>query len=478
MSSGDLSLNLNQAFGVTNLWRGQRRLLSTRRKVVLFLGALGCGKSDVGALKAIQLATINQGWSGWVVAQTVAVHKQNIHQHALRYLDAFSERMGWELDLKSKRTGSNDNLTIRYRGGGSQYYVGELFANRNRGPSLAYGIIDEGTKLSDWEQTVEAIKGRVRGDAPLKQIVMCSNPDHGAVGAVKHVVERCERGDPDYDLILAPTWENQVLGDDYAMGLMKGMSRARAAAMIAGLLLRSQASVWPEFQRARHVLSWDPVTDGVKSWFAGSGPIALPWAIGCDWGMRPALVIAQRVAVMPDGRMVHPDLARAGGRQAVIFIDEDVTNYGGNHKTKDGFRRRIHHWTETFRCPPSHAASDRADREMNRWLADECQSWPTERWYAVSQEDQLVGPGIERVREMLDPIEGQPGWYASDRLTRLPGSQERGIIAAMEGYRWRMRGGDFISEPLQDNVYEHVVDAQRYMCRQLFGGAGATFSLS
>lgn len=447
------------AFGFSNLWRGQRRLLQSTRPQVLFIGGLGAGKSDILALKGIQLHALNPGRQSWMVAQTVLGLKQNLLPATLRLLARFRDRMGFSLERKVLE---GNEPGIRWRGGGVQHWMGELAAVRNRGPSLSHVIIDEGTKLADWRGCYEAALGRIRGEARLRQLIMASNMDHGEVGVISDFVKRAEHGDPDVDIVVSPTWENQVLDDAYIRHQIAGMSRTRVAAMVCGLLLRPQASMWPEFDDKVHVVDWDPVRDGIRRW-DGRARASLPWGVSCDWGARPHMLVWQRAAIDGEMRVHHPDAAPAGARQALICIDEDPSDHGGDPKTKAAFGARIDQWRGRLGCDPSFAASDRNNPQMNRWLA-ETVGYRADRWYAVSREDQEVGPGIELVRELLDPQTGPPGVYFVRRLVGAAASAERGVIAAMRGYRRKMVGGDFTGEPMADNCYEHAADTVRYAC--------------
>ena len=455
-----VSVSVSDAFGLTNLWRGQRRLLGTRRPEVLYIGGLGASKSFGLALKGIQLATLNQGRQSWVVAQTVLGLKQNLLPTTLTLLQAFRDRMAFSLETKALE--GNEPL-IRYRGGGQQHWMGEVAACRNRGPSLSHAIVDEGTKLHDWQATYEAVLGRVRGAARLRQIIMASNMDHGESGLIAEWVRRCEQGDPDVDLIVSPTWENQALNDNYIASQVKGLSRTRVAALICALLLRPQAAMWPEFDDAQHVIEWDPLRDGVRRWTGKGPPTPLPWGVSCDWGSRPSCGVWQRGAVDREYRIHHPDAAPRDARQCLIRIDEDAGDHGGDPRTKQAFGRLIERWREAFRADPVFAASDRNNPKMNHWLG-EAVGYQAQRWYAVKKADQEVGPGLELVRELLDPLEGPPALFFAQRLVTLSGSGERGSIASMRGYKRRMAGGEFTPEPMQDNIFEHAADEIRYAC--------------
>jgi len=62
-------------FDVRKLGPGQRRFLLSRSEYVLAAGGYGSGKTTVGALKILQLASENPGVPGLVVAQSIGALK-------------------------------------------------------------------------------------------------------------------------------------------------------------------------------------------------------------------------------------------------------------------------------------------------------------------------------------------------------------------------------------------------------------------
>lgn len=470
MSDKHVSASIADAFDLPSLWRGQRRLLATRRPQVMTVGGLGSGKTAGLWMKNVQLAVANPGRKSWIVGPTLGALEKELWPETLAALATFRERMGFTLE-RSRRWGTAP--MIRWRGGGLQYWMGEHTARSSRSASLSYAIVDELTKLKQGQRTYEEILGRRRGPAGLGQIVIAGNMDCGDTGLLGWWVRQVEAGEPDYDLIVSPTWENQFLDDSYIHAQMKGLSRARVAALICGLLLKPQATMWgAEFDSATHVIDWDPVCDGMRRW---SGPrAALPWGVSCDWGARPHLLVLQRMAIGTDWRVYHPSLAPPGAVPGVIVVDEDARDHGGDTRARHEYGKRIAHWEAKFRCRPGFGSADRANPDMCLWLWDQLAP-DALRWRAKSRDEQLVHRGLEEVRRALDPIEGPPYLYIARRVVQLATSAERGIYQCMLRYRREMAGGDFTSRPHQDNVYEHGADALRYAMMALFGTRGETF---
>jgi len=446
--SGEATYTLAD-FGVQRLWRGQTRLLTSRRRNVLFGGGLACGKSMAGALKAILLALENPGVTGWVVAQTKTVHQENLLPLTQQFLDDFAHLHRYSLVKKERETPYH---LIELLNGGRILFVGESFATSNRGPSIAWAVVDEGTKLRNWPRVFTEIQGRVRGERNHhEQIVHLSNLDFGATSVIKTFVELTQQGDPSFDLILAPTRENLSLSYVYISDKRKTMSRAEAAAMLDAMIIRPAVLIWPEFSRQRHLLKW-PKREG------------FPWGIGVDWGYRPACVVGQFFA-LSNGTAYHPDDAPEGSTDCIIVVDEIAKDYNSDTKFHADIETLVKRWRTMTGEDATLVASDRAEPDNNALLHRLFPHRRTRLWYAKRRDEQQIAQGVKLIRGALDPAEGPVALYFATALATAPGSQERGVIKSVESWKWKVNAaGDIeVGVPMKSTPWEHAADALRYL---------------
>jgi hypothetical protein len=86
-----------------------------------------------------------------------------------------------------------------------------------------------------------------------------------------------------------------------------------------------------------------------------------------------------------------------------------------------------------------------------------------------SKTDQDVWSGIEVVRTLLDPTEGPPRLYFSDRLLQTEG---RGVIRSFEQAKRKTVDGESKDSMLKDNVNCHQIDACSYWATAHYGKRG------
>ena len=86
-----------------------------------------------------------------------------------------------------------------------------------------------------------------------------------------------------------------------------------------------------------------------------------------------------------------------------------------------------------------------------------------------SKSDQDVWGGIEVVRSLLDPTEGPPRLYFSDRLLK---TEKRGVISCFEQARRKTKDGEVLDGMYKDNVSDHQIDAISYWATSQYGKRG------
>ena len=84
--------------------------------------------------------------------------------------------------------------------------------------------------------------------------------------------------------------------------------------------------------------------------------------------------------------------------------------------------------------------------------------------------------GLEVIRGLIDPFEGPPRLFISDKLANS--QNPRGIRNMFESYRWKLnREGLLTDVPYKCNVVDHAADAIRYICVSVYSDKPKAFVL-
>lgn len=456
----DVHTSLSRAFGVDTLFRGQRRALTTHKKEVFYGGGLGCGKSYIGALWAILRALENPGTTVLVVAQSHAIHKENLFPLVMQHLDSFAVNQGFS--LVSKVTMAFP-ITIHLRNGSKILFVSDQWLIANRGPQFSAILIDELSKCSHPEALYMEALGRLRDPhAKHRQIMVLSNLEHGLTGTLATFIKRVRAGEKKVDLILSGTRENTTLPDDYIPSLMASMSRSRYLALVEGFIIRPQASVFPEFSRKRHVIQWpERQCHGY------------PWVVGIDWGLQSAILVGLAIRVSPAGA-IHPDTDRAPADSlpGILAVDESVDDANNTHEKVIHFAESkiIPKWERlTGQAPRALVYDPAPGKNVARLVSQLSKKVGTESWHydQSNPDEKAAAPRYERIRSWLDPVQGVPRFYCSKELADRPSSQTRGIATSLESLPRATYRGDYIDGIQLGTPFEHIVDTAGYCSQYL-----------
>ena len=324
--------------------------------------------------------------------------------------------------------------------GGQIYWRSFGKVDNLRGYTLAGVALDETEQHSDPGYVWDVVQGRMRDrKSPIRQMFATTTPD-GMRGVVRKFARVRRTGDDEQKrrwwVARAATQDNPHLPDDYIEAMCTGYSKRQAEQELEARVLQPQNVIYPEFDRARHVIPYryDP---------------ALPYDIACDWGdSRPHVLWIQRT-----------------WQDEGIIFDEYCADGDPIDKQKDVIQRRC----KRLGKQPEHVAADRAVKKMNGWAVH---TFTSARLVKMdSRQEQNVKDGIEVVRAMLDPLFGEPRLYIASGLVPrgIPSDDERGIVACLEGYRWRDSMHETLT-PLKDGRLDNGADAVRYWCRRVGSG--------
>lgn len=217
-----------------------------------------------------------------------------------------------------------------------------------------------------------------------------------------------------YRKIVAPTWANPFLDEDFIRSLMLEYSGDFARQELEGDFVGFEGLIYPEFSQDVHLHTGTVNTARFKQVIAG-----------VDWGfVNPGVILVG--GVDGDGRItiVHEEYQR---------------------------RRRIEEWAE------------RAKVLRDEWQISEFFCDPSEPDYIEKfteagcnayAADNRVLPGIQAVRQRLVAHNGEP------RLKLVPGAAN--TITEFEQYQWASNKEGLRDQPRKSN--DHAQDALRYLC--------------
>lgn len=394
----------------------------------LILGGIGAGKTWWGVPEDIMLAILNPGRYGAIMAPT---YDQVLHV-LLPVWEELTDAMaanGYPLVRRYNHSIARADLVC----GGRVFFRSFDRVDNLRGYTFAWGHLDESEQVMRPGYVWNTIAGRIRDPgANILQLHATTTPQ-GNRGVVRKFMEaRTEAEDASrlraWWACRVKTTENHHLPESFLESLRAGYSQREYEQEIEARVLKPSHVVWPEFERGRHVVPWD-YDD------------TLPFGIAADWGYNHPHILFIQIT--------------ASG--AFIVFDEIASDEWPEDKLKAEIKRRV----TALNRGPQEASTDRADKKMNAWLRQAFSGMQVHTMRTRKQ--QRVTETIESVRRQLDPVDGRPMLYFAEHLTRT--DSYRGIVACMEGYRWRQnQEGQLTDEPLKDNIHDHGADAIRYWC--------------
>ena len=403
----------------------------------LILGGVGSGKTWYSMAELLCLIVLCPGRRWAAMAPTV---DQTLHVLRPRFKDLVDQmaESGYPIERRWRMSLSRSDLVC----GGQIYWRSFGKVDNLRGYTLAGAALDETEQHSDPGYVWDVIQGRMRDrKSPIRQMFATTTPD-GLRGVVRKFARVRRMGDADrrrnWWVGRAKTFDNPHLPDDYIENMAAGYSKRQAEQELEGKVLQPANVIYPEFDRGRHVIPYryDP---------------ALPYDLACDWGdSRPHILWIQRTP-----------------RDEGIIFDEYCADGDPIDKQREVIAQRC----ARLGKQPVHIAGDRAVKKMNQWAV---QRFTSSRLVKMdSRQEQSVKEGIEVTRAMLDPLFGEPRLYVAQHLVPrgIPDETERGIVACLEGYRWRDATHEQLS-PLKDGRLDNGADALRYWCRKV--GSGET----
>lgn len=440
IDAGDVSLELLPR---------QIELLESTAPIVGFIAGYGAGKSHGGAVKALQLATVNQGMEGMIVSPT--------HKMLVRVTLAAFLKLAKNIIVEHHKQEQRIDLC----NGSRVWYASADTPGSLEGSNLAWFTLDEARLVS--QEAYNILLGRLRvGAAPLLQGVVTSTPTAGG-----WLQKEFDNGPEGRQVIRSSSRDNHFLAPGYVENMMSSYSAAQVKCYIDGEWNVLEGQVYPEFDRELHMIDFVPQND----W---------PTVCGVDFGVRyPAVIYAQ---IAQDHRRFGSTMVRKG---SLVCFDEDLTGMLSSEslgmriaRTAAANRLNI----EWIACDPAGATLSSSASEhggimdviaLKNGLAAEGVHAPIR--YVRGQNTKMIrsiNNGVEKVRGRLLNAKGETFIYFANSL-QTGKNRERGVMRMLVGLTYAP-GSHKILRGAAANQLCHIGDALRYMVRHIdLQGGGA-----
>jgi hypothetical protein len=394
-------------------------------------------------MKALQLAAINGGRDGMLIAPSHSMLRRNV-------LDRF-EAMARPLIVASNK----QERWYRLVNGSTVWWGSTDRPETLDGTNLAWYAWDEPRYSPPEAQDI--MVARLRDDgAALRQGIYTTTPPPG--GWVRDTFDRDVVDQLD---IKVSTRENFFLPRDYVEMLERRYSARQCAAYIEGEWTSIENGVFPEFDRKAHVIDYQPDP-------------AVPVLYGLDFGQKwQHVVFAQ---YYEHGGSSWNRIFPPG---SLVVFDELAP---GNVTTEELCRRACRMFPANSALPLSWGACDPAGSTSSSTASEHASQLDAIAWKNEMKEQgynkpklkYLWGPGtglwrqvhtgIEAMRGLLQDARGVSRLFFSSSLLKDPSG--RGIVRGMEGLVYK-RGTSKILRGDAGGQLVHGVDSLRYLVRHL-----------
>ena len=403
----------------------------------LFLGGVGSGKSHALTCAALTRALRNPRSVGALLGRTEIDLRTVLLPSLFDRLQEMQDqsKVNWIKDY------DKGNACLRLLNDSTIWFRPYNRIAKLRGLTLTWAAADEVEwSEADPEEIWTTLTGRLRGHGPCPGLLVATSPN-GLRGITKRFVDaqrsyldaKSRTGDGgqwgQYRVTCATSFDNPYLPEHFFDSL-RSMSKRRYLQEVEGKVLRPLHSILT--LEARHLIDWH--------WRDHSD---LPRAYGVDWGGQDHHV-ALMAQVLPNGRWVVCDELVCDGMPRGHFQD------------------RLRRWIDGHgRAAPKVISADRAAPQENQLLQTYYRTTHV-RWME-GKEEQQVTRGIETLRDLMDPYDGEPLLVFARSLSQTFDGVTAPIVPALRGYCYHLDDqGQPTAKPKKDNTNDHAVDALRY----------------
>lgn len=410
-------------------FRVQRRFHSSNKKIKLFRGGAGSGKTTAGAAEALRLAIENPRLDGFIVSPTYnLLHRVTLRE--FRRLVTLTERRTGEAIIAYERKGER---FIELVNGARIYYGSADRPQSLEGSTVAWIWGDEARYFP--VETWRILNARCREPRAARRcIVLTTTP------AMNWLYEEFViKATADHDDIHCSALDNPYLPEDYVDRLRASFSTTFFEQYVLGEWRALEGVVYPQYDPVKNHRWWD------------IDP-TMPIHIGVDFGINnPAAVFAQ----------AHGDRLYIVGE----YTPKDITT--------PEFVLGISRWLRENGCKPGRVFCDPAGRARNEHSGMrnvellEMEGFDVD--FARDPVLRSVRYGIDVVRSRFLNFAGERNLFITKDFAEACQDNPRGIIAMLRAYQFRKGTED----PLKDEIVDHIADALRYLCVGLYGESSA-----
>jgi hypothetical protein len=411
-----------------------------------FCAGIGSGKSTAAVVDDVICAILNPGCRGLIVAPT---YDQCLHVLLPRFLAICEamEKRGMPL-LKRMRW---SQMRAELMCGGEVFFRSTAKVDNLLGFEFAWIHFDETETVANPELIWDTLSGRLRQEANFRQMLGTSTPRglRGVIG--KFHLAREDYKTPEerealrrrFVFVRSTSLDNPHLPPDYLETLRRTLSKAAWDQEVMAKILRPEAAVYPEFERARHEFKIASKAEFLKR----LRELGVSYDLAYDFGPNYSHVLW--IARFAEMDVIFDELC-----------DDGITT--------DRLHDEIIKRCLALGRPPEWIVCDRAVKRERAWAAE---AFPqTSVMVMDARHEQSILEGIAVIKNLLDPAIGEPRLrfcsYLWDRTPR------RGIVKCFAQYVYQRQSNGMLSRlPWKDNTHDHGVDCARYWAMKRFGEA-------
>jgi len=432
----------------------QHRVLSADNRFILFIGGIGSGKTQCGAMWALKKALQEAGSEGLVAGRRA--EKDAVKLMWRRIKDVL-EQLQQSTGINWIRRYNRAENEVELLNGSRMVFRG--FArdpDELRGPEYGWAWIDELSQAGstiDPDYVFDVVDGRLRGGGGRHKQLLVTMTAKGLDPIARRFQEAQRRSDDRYRVIKCTSYGNPFIERETIDSWCSSMSKRRVRQEIYCVLLRPSTVVWPEYDESRHVVDFDVERARRERW---------PHIAGIDWGATRGNVCLE-IRVDPRTRIWYVC-------DELVPLAEDQPD-GAINRQK--FRKMLREFW-SVRGHPDYVVADRAIVQENQWLSSYLRQNAPKSSFAtmVSKTEQARQNGMEMLRDALDPADrDQPRVLFARSLEARERGETPRIRPSMRGLAYATtRAGQPLGYVPDADPYRDATDALRYAwvgCRRL-----------